>query len=182
MTISSITRPGTIDDDRLDGNRTKLAPVAPPTRRAQPRSRSRRVAVWYAVFAVYAGGVALFSGPGHDRVWGIWAFFGYAAAAALAAAWPTRRGRASALAVSLAGALAAPVVWLATQVPATPDVAVVTRSASLLLHHGSPYLPVAQLAHGGFLAYNPYLPVMAIFGLPRARWVCPAWRAIPGRG
>ena len=69
---------------------------------------------------------------------------------------------------SLAGALAAPVVWLATQATATPDVAVVTRSAAMLLHHGSPYLPLSQLAHGGFLAYNPYLPVMAVFGLPRA--------------
>jgi hypothetical protein len=167
MTISSIARPGTIEDDRLNGTRTQLRPAAPAPR-AEPGSRSRRVAVWYAAFAIYAGGVALFSGPGHDRIWGIWAWIGYAAAAALAAAWPTRRGRAAALAVSLAGALAAPVIWLATQVPATPDVVVVTRSAALLLHHGSPYLPVAQLAPGGFLAYNPYLPVMSIFGLPRA--------------
>jgi hypothetical protein len=133
---------------------------------AEPRSR--RAAAWYAIFAIYAGGVAVFSGPGHDRSWAIWASFGYAAAAVLAAAWPTRRGRLAALAASLAAALAAPVVWLSTQAAATPDVAVVTRSGALLLHHGSPYLPLSQLAHGGFLAYNPYLPVMAVFGLPRA--------------
>jgi hypothetical protein len=146
-----------------------LRPLAPPPPyRPAAEPRSRRAAAWYAVFAAYAGGVAAFSGPGHDRSWGIWASFGYAAAAVLAAAWPTRRGRLAALAASLAGALAAPVVWLATQAPATPDVAVVTRSAALLLHHGSPYLPLSQLAHGGFLAYNPYLPVMAAFGLPRA--------------
>jgi hypothetical protein len=126
------------------------------------------MAAWYAVFAVYAGGVALFSGPGNDRSWGIWAAFGYAAAAALAAAWPGRRGRLAALAASLAGGLVAPLTWLATQAPATPDVAVVTRSAALLLHHATPYLASAQLAHGGWLAYNPYLPVMAVFGLPRA--------------
>jgi hypothetical protein len=120
------------------------------------------------VFAVYAAGVALFSGPGLDRWWGIWAVGGYAAAAALARCWRSRRGRQAALAASLAGALAAPVVWLATQATATPDVKVVTRSAALLLHHATPYLPPAQLAHGGVLAYNPYLPVMAIFGLPRA--------------
>ena len=143
-----------------------LAPPAPYRPAAEPRSR--RAAAWFAVFAVYAGGVAVFSGPGHDRSWGIWASFGYAAAAMLAAAWPTRRGRLAALAASLAGALAAPVVWLATQATATPDVAVVTRSGAMLLHHGSPYLPLSQLAHGGFLAYNPYLPVMAVFGLPRA--------------
>jgi hypothetical protein len=131
-------------------------------------SGSRRVAVWYALFAVYAAGVAVFSGPGNDRSWGIWAAFGYAAAAAVAAAWPSRRGRQTALAASLSGGLVAPLTWLATQAPATPDVAVVTRSAALLLHHATPYLPSAQLAHGGWLAYNPYLPVMAIFGLPHA--------------
>jgi hypothetical protein len=146
-----------------------LRPLAPPLPyRPAPEPRSRRAAAWFAVFAIYAGGVAVFSGPGHDRSWGIWASFGYAAAAVLAAAWPTRRGRLAALAASLAGALAAPVVWLATQAAATPDVAVVTRSGAMLLHHGSPYLPLSQLAHGGFLAYNPYLPVMAVFGLPRA--------------
>jgi hypothetical protein len=143
------------------------APAAPPGWPAAGR-RSRRAAAWYAVFALYAGGVAVFSGPGHDRSWGIWASFGYAAAAVIADRWPTRRGQLAALAACLAGALAAPVVWLATQAPATPDVAVVIRSASLLLHHGSPYLPLSQLTHGGFLAYNPYLPVMAVFGLPRA--------------
>jgi hypothetical protein len=147
-----------------------LAPPPPYRPAAEPAAepRSRRAAAWFAVFAVYAGGVAVFSGPGHDRSWGIWASFGYAAAAVLAAAWPTRRGRLAALAASLAGALAAPVVWLATRATATPDVAVVTRSGAMLLHHGSPYLPLSQLAHGGFLAYNPYLPVMAVFGLPRA--------------
>jgi hypothetical protein len=119
------------------------------------------------VFAVYAGGVAAFSGPGLDRWWGIWAVGGYAAAAVLAWCWRSR-GRQAALTASLAGALAAPVVWLATQAPSTPDVTVVTRSAALLLHHGNPYLPPSQLAHGGVLAYNPYLPVMTIFGLPRA--------------
>jgi phosphatidylinositol alpha-1,6-mannosyltransferase len=119
------------------------------------------------VFAVYAGGVAALSGPGLDRWWGIWAVGGYASAAVLAWCWRSR-GRQAALAASLAGALAAPVVWLATQAPATPDVAVVTRSAALLLHHASPYLAPAQLAHGGVLAYNPYLPVMTVFGLPRA--------------
>jgi hypothetical protein len=143
------------------------APTAPPGwPAAEPRSL--RAAAWHAVFAVYAGAVAVFSGPGRDRSWGIWASFGYAAATLIAARWPTRRGQRAALAASLAGALAAPVVWLATQAPATPDVAVVTRSAALMLHHGSPYLPLAQLTHGGFLAYNPYLPVMAVFGLPRA--------------
>jgi hypothetical protein len=31
----------------------------------------------------------------------------------------------------------APLTWLATQEPSTPDVTVVARSGVLLLHHGS---------------------------------------------
>ena len=128
----------------------------------------RRPAAWYAGFAVYAAGVALFSGLGLDRWWGIWAAGGYAVAAAFALRWHAFGGRLAALAAGVAGALIAPLTWLATQKPSTPDVTVVARSGVLLLHHGSPYLPSAQLAHGGWLAYNPYLPVMAVFGLPKA--------------
>jgi hypothetical protein len=45
---------------------------------------------------------------------------------------------------------------------------VTERAATLLLQHGSPYLPAARLAGHGFLAYNPYLPAMTVFGLPHA--------------
>src|SRR5215469_11987730 len=128
----------------------------------------RRPAAWYAGFAIYATGVALFSGPGLDHWWGAWAAGGYAAAAAIAATCRSRGGQVAALAIAVAGALAAPLCWLATQEPSTPDATVVARSGVLLLHHGSPYLPSAQLAHGGWLAYDPYLPVMAVFGLPKA--------------
>jgi len=128
----------------------------------------RRPDAWYAGFAVYATCVAVFSGPGLDHWWGTWAACGYAVAATVAAAYRTRAGQLAALAVAVTGALVAPLAWLATREPATPDVTVVARSGALLLHHGSPYLPAAQLAHGGWLAYNPYLPVMAVFGLPKA--------------
>jgi hypothetical protein len=73
-----------------------------------------------------------------------------------------------AVAVAIAGALAAPALWLITREPTPPDVAVVARAGGLLLHHGTPYLPLGSLAAGGWLAYNPYLPVMALFGLPGA--------------
>ena len=36
----------------------------------------------------------------------------------------------------------------------------------LLLQHGTPYLPAGQL--DSVLSYNPYLPVMAVFGMPKA--------------
>jgi Glycosyltransferase family 87 len=127
-----------------------------------------RAAVWYAIFAVYSGAVAAFSGPGLDEWWGIWAVAGYTAAAVLAACWPGARGALAALAAAVAGAVVASVIWLVIQEPGTSDGTVVTRSASLLVHHGTPYLPSAALAYGGWLAYNPYLPVMSLFGLPKA--------------
>jgi hypothetical protein len=79
--------------------------------------RGRRLAAWYVGFAVYAGGVALFSGRGQDHWWGTWAAGGYASAAVAAAAAAVvarrsaRGGRllvAASVGVSVAGALIAP--------------------------------------------------------------------------
>ena len=128
---------------------------------------SRQAAAWYAAFAVYAGIVAVVSGASYERSWGAWAAGGYAAAS-LATRWRSH-GRDAALLAGLAGALVAPLAWLATRARPTPDVQVVWRAAMLLLRHGTPYLPLSQLGHlDGPIAYNPYLPGMAIFGLPRA--------------
>jgi hypothetical protein len=119
----------------------------------------------YAVFAGYAALVAVFSGPGQDRAWAVWAVAGYTAALLLLS---RRRGagRAAALAASAAGAVAGPVIWLAWRAPPTPDVRVVARSAVLLLQHGTPYLSAGHLASP--VAYDPYLPGMTLFGLPGA--------------
>jgi|CZKT01.1.fsa_nt_gi hypothetical protein len=151
----------------------KLSPDLLPLARARLRRAASwpgppRVAGWYAAFAVYAGAVAVFSGPDEDRSWAVWAFAAYAVAA-LVAAWWRSHGSGAGLVVSVGGAVMAPVAWLATHAPPTPDVQVVSRSAVLLLRHGTPYLYPAQLGHlAGPLAYNPYLPVMSVFGLPRA--------------
>src|ERR1700722_4268464 len=132
---------------------------------------ARTPAAWYAGFALYAAGVALFSGRGLDRWWGIWAAGGYALAFGVAASGGIRGRRpsgapgdrgprraravpAAALAVAVAGALAAPLVWLATREPSTPAAPGVGRSGMLLLHHGTTYLGSAALASGGWLAYN----------------------------
>jgi hypothetical protein len=139
-----------------------------PTLRRRLDAALRSPAAWYAGFAVYAVCVALFSGPGQDHWWGAWAAGGYALAAVIAVGRPTRGGRLAALGAALAGALAGPAAWLSATAPPTPDVTVVARSGVLLLHHGTPYLGPAALAHGGWLAYDPYLPVMAVFGLPKA--------------
>ncbi len=148
---------------------TAPVPVRAPAPAPRQPAASRRpgwLAVCYAGFAVYAAAVAIFSGPGDDRSWGIWAAAAYGGAAAIAALWRGGAGRRAALAVSLAGGLVAPLAWLAITAPPTPDVHVVARSAALLLRHGTPYLSSAHLS--SWLAYNPYLPVMSVFGLPRA--------------
>jgi hypothetical protein len=123
----------------------------------------RRLVIWYAAFAIYAGAVTICSGGGADGTWGVWATVGYALAAIVA----TRsRGFWAPLLSALAIALLAPMAWLAIRAPATADVSVVTHSAVLLLRTGSPYLPAGQLAT--WQSYNPYLPAMALFGLPGA--------------
>src|SRR5271165_553270 len=156
-------------DETFNGEPQLLAAARP--RHVEPRLSRRQVAALYAAFAVYAGAVAAFSGPGEDRSWGIWAVAAYAAAALAAVSWRLH-GREAALLTSLAGALVIPVAWLATHATPTSDVQVVSRSAALLLRYGTPYLSPAQIAHfAGPLAYNPYLPVMTVFGLPRAMGV-----------
>ncbi|HTW04096.1 MAG TPA: glycosyltransferase 87 family protein [Streptosporangiaceae bacterium] len=123
----------------------------------------RWLTAWFAAFAVYAALMTAFGIGGEDGVWGIWATCGYTLAAILAY---RSRGLAVPLLVAFGFAMVGPTLWLAVRDPATADVIVVSRSAVLLLHHGSPYLPVSQLAN--WTSYNPYLPAMALFGLPSA--------------
>jgi hypothetical protein len=129
----------------------------------------------FAVFTAYACAM-VFTG-GNDGAWATWAVGGYAVAAIIAGGFGGSSPRASTtawrlrqvavpLVVAFAFGMVAPVVWLVLRAPATPDVAVVTESARLLLHHGSPYLPAGQLTT--VLSYNPYLPAMALFGMPQA--------------
>ena len=116
----------------------------------------------YAVFAVYAAAAAGLSG-GEDRVWAIWAACGYTVALVMLWRW---RGRLAAVLVSVALAVLAPLLWLSVAYPLEAGMWVIDRSATLLLHHGSPYLSAAQVT--SWLSYNPYLPVMTLFGLPSA--------------
>jgi hypothetical protein len=123
------------------------------------------MAAWYAVFAAYAGLIALLT-PHADQAWGLWAVGGYLLAAITAVLYRRARGRDVALFVGAAGALAGPLTWLAVRRPATADVDVVGRAAVLLLRHGSPYLAPAQLSQ--WRSYDPYLPAMSVFGLVHA--------------
>ena len=135
-----------------------------PARRAHGfRPSRRRAAAWYGGFAVYAAAVAIFTGQ-LDRVWAAWAVGAYVIAAL--ALWFGRTWMMPLL-VALGGALAAPTAWLATHGQRLPaEVTVIRQAAVQVLKHGTPYLPVSQLTD--WRSYNPYLPVMEIFGLPRA--------------
>ena len=116
----------------------------------------------YAAFAGYAVIAAVFSG-GRDQVWAIWAACGYAVALFMLWRW---RGRIAAAGVSVALAVLAPLLWLSVAYPLEDGMYVIDRSAGLLLHHGLPYLSATQVT--SWLSYNPYLPVMTLFGLPSA--------------
>jgi len=128
-------------------------------------SRNRLLAA-NGAFTIYATALAVDTGHA-DRTWAIWAAVGYGVTTLII--WLTRHTNMPVIwpmLVSLAGALAAPVTWLVTRVGPTPEVQVISRSATLLLQHGTPYLPNGELATA--LSYNPYLPVMALFGMPKA--------------
>jgi phosphatidylinositol alpha-1,6-mannosyltransferase len=137
-----------------DGNRPATAGHAPwPGRRT--------LAAWFAGFAVYAGFVILTRHA--DGTWAAWACGGYAAAALLflvTSRW------AIPLAAALGGVLVAPLLWLITNAAPTGEVVVIGRSADYLLKHSTPYLPASQLTD--WQHYNPYLPLMEVFGLPRS--------------
>jgi Glycosyltransferase family 87 len=122
----------------------------------------------FAVCAAFAGGVALFSTNDLHRLWGLIASCAYVAAALAVLAWRSR-GIDLALLLSVGGALVTPLFMNAATGRKQPEVSVIARSAKQLVNHHSPYQSVASLAtvHNPN-AYNPYLPVMSLFGIPRA--------------
>jgi Glycosyltransferase family 87 len=116
----------------------------------------------YWVFAAYAVAVVLLAG-GQDVIWAAWAAPAYCIAA-MALPWSRSWGVAALTAVF---AVAAPLLVMMVQGGEwAAGMTVIGRSASLLIKDGTPYLPSGQLS--SWLAYNPYLPAMALFGLPSA--------------
>ncbi len=123
---------------------------------------SRRViTIWFAVFTVYAG-AEVFARHA-DGTWGAWACGGYAVTTVLLL---VTRSWLIPLAAAVGGALVAPLLWLITTFPPTGEVVVIGQSATYLLKHGTPYLPDSLLT--SWTSYNPYLPLMEIFGLPKS--------------
>ncbi|HZR50684.1 MAG TPA: glycosyltransferase family 87 protein [Streptosporangiaceae bacterium] len=128
-------------------------------------SRNRALAASGA-FAAYATLLAIYTG-GADQTWAIWAAVAYGVTTLLLLL--TRRTRVPLivpLLVSVGGALAAPLIWLVDKVQPTAEVTVISQAAKLLLQHGTPYLAPGSLSNWD--QYNPYMPFMAIFGLPKA--------------
>jgi Glycosyltransferase family 87 len=137
---------------------------------AAPLAVLRRpwVAAVFVACALFAGGVAVFSANPPQRLWGMFAAGAYCAAAVAVAVW-RRHGMRLALLIALGGALLAPLAWMAVTGMGQPEIAVIIRSAALLVHHGTPYQGTAALAAAqNVYAYNPYLPALAVFGLPHA--------------
>jgi hypothetical protein len=143
-----------------------------------PRGAGGRAAVavirreWLAgafgVFAIFALITALTSFNAPERTWGAVAAVSYSVAA-ITAAVVRRRGVSLAVLISLTGSLAAPLAWMAYAGLAQPEVAVVIRSAQMLVHRGTPYAsPAALAAAHSWHAYDPYLPALIVFGVPRA--------------
>lgn len=124
----------------------------------------RSMVLLFIAFAVYAAVFAVAS-HGAESDWGEWAAGAYGVAAVLAAVgW--RRYPGVSLIVALVGAFAVPAALLPDNLGPTSEVRVVARAASLWLAHGTPYLASGQLV--SWRSYDPYLPGMSLFGLPRA--------------
>ncbi|MFE7528156.1 glycosyltransferase 87 family protein [Kitasatospora sp. NPDC057542] len=117
----------------------------------------------WVVAAGWAGAFPVVSGLGPHRSWGAWAACGYLSAA-LAVVLLRRRGREVSVAVAAVGAVLVPLLVLVPDGRGQSEVGVIERSGSLLLHTGTPYLADPQ----SVAEYTPYLPGMALLGLPRA--------------
>jgi hypothetical protein len=131
--------------------------------------------VWLAAAlascALFAGGVALFSMDPLHRLWGTCAACAYALAALAVMAWRSRStaGTDIALGILVCGAILVPLLWLIWTGHGEPEVGVVANSAKTLIKHGTPYRSPKVLATTtNPNAYNPYLPLMAAFGIPQA--------------
>lgn len=137
--------------------------------------RRRWLAGIFAVSVIWAVMVGVFNSNHVHQTWGEIAAVGYGLALAVVLMLRHTRAADIALWLGFLGGLIAPLGWLAAHSDALagkgllqPEVWVVANSGASLIHHGTPYTDAAVLAGTqNQNAYNPYLPVMALFGLPR---------------
>ncbi|MFJ4876268.1 hypothetical protein ACIP93_13775 [Streptomyces sp. NPDC088745] len=122
-----------------------------------------RSALWLAA-ALWAVSFPLFSTLHTHQVWGTSAAAGYLVAALVAAVADGRRGRLFPVMSALAGAVLVPLLLLVLAGWAQSEVEVIERSGALLVQQAGPYLTDPRAVTD----YTPYLPAMALLGLPRA--------------
>ena len=123
------------------------------------------------VCALFGGGVSLFSSDPLHRLWGLSGACAYALAALAVLAWRSRAtfGVDVALTVVICGAILIPLLWMVATGHGEPEVGVVATSAKTLIKQGTPYRSSQALAATtNPNLYNPYLPLMAAFGVPQA--------------
>jgi Glycosyltransferase family 87 len=129
--------------------------------------RRHWLAVVFGLSAAFAAVTVLVSAYPSERRWGELAAVSYAVSAVVAAA--RHRGTVVAVLLSFAGAMLVPLAWMASAGLAQPEVGVIIRSAAMFLHTGTPYAsPAALAAAHTWTAYDPYLPALIAFGMPRA--------------
>ena len=120
---------------------------------------------------LFGGGVHLFSADPLHRLWGLSAAIAYAAAALAVLALRSRAtlGVDLALGAAICGAILFPLLWMVAHGHGEPEVGVVANSARTLIHQGTPYRSSQALTNtANPNLYNPYLPLMAAFGVPQA--------------
>ncbi|MFD4699946.1 glycosyltransferase 87 family protein [Streptomyces niveus] len=136
--------------------------------RENSRSGARGTSWWWPVGWLLAAGWAaafpLVSDVGTHRVWGVCAAVGYTAAAVAARVLPRPRAVRVPVVFALAGAVVLPLLLLVLTGQAQSEVDVIERSGRLLYATGTPYLDAPRRVE----EYTPYLPGMALLGMPRA--------------
>ncbi|WTK78315.1 glycosyltransferase 87 family protein [Streptomyces sp. NBC_01511] len=129
--------------------------------------------VGWSLAAVWAAVFPLVSDVGTHRVWGICAAVGYTGAAVAARVLPRPRAVRVPVAIALAGAVVLPLLLLVLTGQAQSEVDVIERSGRLLSERGTPYLDAPRQVE----EYTPYLPGMALLGMPRALFGEHGWAA-----
>ena len=125
------------------------------------------VVATFAASAVFAIIMALVTTYHAHRLWGVFAGCAYLLAAMAVLLWRSR-GLDLALVISVVGALVAPMWLMAAERLQQPEVQVINRSAALLMHRGTPYPgPAVTAAAHSPNVFDPYLPALTAFGIPR---------------
>lgn len=128
-------------------------------------------------FAVFALLYALITVYLSHQMWALYAAGGYGLGAALLLARPVRRllpvcahRRRLVLLLLVAGTTVLPLAHQAVDGVANPEIPILAHAADRWLTLGTPFPTETELAgrSGDVNAYNVYLPLLAVFGLPSA--------------